>query len=85
VRIAGVRVGPQYVRLLVQIVAEAGYADTAKTLTDAIALQAFEAPLTVDDHEAILTALGTNCPSGLAKLRRELLEDQRRRRRVQGL
>jgi hypothetical protein len=84
VRIAGVRVGPQYVRLLAQMVADAGYGDTAKTLTDAIGLQAVEPPLTVDDREAILTALGTYCPTGLAKLRRELLEDQMRRRRIQG-
>lgn len=84
-RIAGVRVSPQYVRLLAQIVADAGYDDTATTLTDAIGLQAVEAPLTVHDHEAILVALGTHCPSGLAKLRRELLEDQMRRRQAQGL
>ena len=71
-------------RLLAQIVADAGYEDTANTLTDAIALQAAEAPLTVDDHEVILTALGIHCPSGLAKLRRELLEDHMRRQRTQG-
>jgi hypothetical protein len=66
------------------MVADSGYDDTAKTLADAIGLQAVEPPLTVDDHEAILTALGTYCPTGLAKLRRELLEDQMRRRRIQG-
>jgi hypothetical protein len=73
------------VRLLAQIVGDAGYADTASTLNTAIGLQAVEAPLTIDDHEAILTALGTFCPSGLANLRRELLEDHMQRRRLQGL
>lgn len=66
------------VRLLAQILKDAGYDDTAQK--DAIRLQALEAPLSVVDHEAILTSLGIYCPTGLARLRRELLEDMRRRR-----
>jgi hypothetical protein len=83
-RIAGVRVSPPNVRLLAQILEDAGHGDTAQKLADAIELQVFEAPLTLADHEAILTSLGTHCPTGLAKLRRELLEDDRRRRRIEG-
>jgi hypothetical protein len=84
-RIGGVRVSVQYVRLLAQIVEDAGFDDTAQALADAIRLQAMHAPLTIDDHEAILTALDGNCPSGLAKLRRALLEEQVMRRRREGL
>jgi len=45
---------------------------------------ATEAPLTWADHEAILVALGDNCPTSLSRLRRELLEEQRRMRRQPG-
>src|SRR5215467_7278833 len=55
-RVAGVRVGAPYVRLLAQIVDDAGFHDTAQTLAEAIELQAHEAPLTLEDHEEILTA-----------------------------
>jgi hypothetical protein len=81
-RIAGVRVSPPNVRLLAQILEDAGYDDTAQKLADAIRLQALEAPLSVVDHEAILTSLDIYCPTGLARLRRELLEDDMRRRRA---
>ena len=74
-RIAGVRVSPPNVRLLAQILEDAGYDDTAQKLADAIRLQALEAPLSVVDHEAILTSLGIYCPTELARLRRGLLED----------
>ena len=80
VRIAGVRVDVHFVRLLAQIVEDAGFDDTARALADAIKLHANEAPLTIDDHEAILEALGAHCPTGLTTLRRELLEEQMRRR-----
>ena len=83
-RIGGVRVSAAYVRLLVEIVEDAGFHETAQVLADAIRLQAVEAPLTIGDHEAILTALGGNCPSGLAKLRRALLEEHQARRRPEG-
>ena len=79
-RIAGVRVSPPSTRLLAQILEDAGYHDTATTLTEAIRLQVVEATLTLQDHEAMLTALGDHCPTSLARLRRELLEDDMRRR-----
>ena len=76
------RVSPPFVRLLAEMLDDAGSVDTARKLADAIRVNAIEAPLTTDDHEAILVALGDNCPSGLARLRRELLDDQRRRCRA---
>ena len=81
-RIAGVRVAPPAVRLLAQILDDAGYEETARTLAEAIALAVVEPALTLADHEAILTALDDGCPTSLAKLRRELLDDQARRRRA---
>ncbi len=84
-RIGGVRLSVQHVRLLAQIVEDAGFDDTAQALADGIRVQAMHAPLTIADHEAILAALDANCPSGLAKLRRELLEQQVLRQRREGL
>jgi len=81
-RIAGVRVGPSFVRLLAQMLEDAGYEATATKLTDGIRLQAFEPALTLEDHDAILAALGDSCPTGLARLRRELLDEQLLRRRL---
>ena len=84
-RIAGLRLGAAPARLLAGIVRDAGFDETAAKLEQAIELQvATEAPLTWADHEAILVALGDNCPSSLARLRRELLEEQRRMRRLPG-
>jgi hypothetical protein len=80
-RIAGLRIGAPIARLLVQILEEAGFVDTAGKISQAIELQVTsEAPLTLADHEAILIALGDRCPPELARLRRELLEEQRRLR-----
>jgi hypothetical protein len=79
-RIAGVRVSAPAVRLLAQILEDAGYGDTATTLSEAIRLQAMEPALTLQDHEAMLVALGDHCPTSLAKLRRELFEYDMRRR-----
>jgi hypothetical protein len=80
-RIAGLRIGAPVARLLPQILYEAGYADTAGKISQAIELQVTtEAPLTLEDHEAILVALGDRCPPELGRLRRELLEEQRRLR-----
>jgi hypothetical protein len=79
-RIAGVRVSPPSVRLMAQILDDAGYPETAATLTEAIRLQALEPALTLEDYQAMLVALGDHCPTGLARLRRELLEDDMRRR-----
>jgi hypothetical protein len=81
-RIAGVRVGAPSVVLLVQILEDAGFPDTSRTLANALKVQAVEPALTVEDHEAMLAALGTSCPTGLARLRRELLEQDRWRRRM---
>jgi hypothetical protein len=81
-RIAGARIGAPSARLLVEIVEDAGFGSTASKIANAIELRVTtEAPLTAADHEAILLALGSHCPTGLARLRRELLEEQRRLRR----
>jgi hypothetical protein len=81
-RIVGLRIGAPVARLLVGIVRDAGFEDTAMRIEEAIELQvATEAPLTAADHDAILVALGANCPASLSRLRRELLEEQRRLRR----
>ena len=80
-RIAGLRLGAPVARLLVQILDEAGFQDTAARISQAIELRVTtEAPLTLADHEAILSALGDRCPPELYRLRRELLEEQRRLR-----
>jgi hypothetical protein len=83
-RIAGVRVSPPAVRLLTQILDDAGYPQTAATLRQGIALQVLEPALTLDDHQAMLLALGDHCPTSLARLRRELLEDDMQRRLAGG-
>jgi hypothetical protein len=84
-RIAGLRIDPPVARLLAEIVRDAGFEDTAARLEQAIELRvATEAPLTWADHEAMLVALGDNCPTSLSRLRRELLEEQRRLRRLPG-
>ena len=79
-RIAGVRVGPPSVRLLAEMLEDGGYGETAMKLNEAIRLQVVEPLLTLADYDAILIALGDNCPTALARLRRELLEYDRRRR-----
>ena len=85
VRIAGVRLQAPVARLLTEILEGEGYHDTAAKISDAIERQTtIEAPLTIDDHEAILAALGADCPPTLGRLRRELLEEQRRLRRITG-
>jgi hypothetical protein len=84
-RIVGLPIGAPVARLLAGIVRDAGFHDTAETIEQAIELRiATEAPLTSADHDAILVALGTTCPPSLARLRRELLEEQRRLRRRPG-
>ena len=80
-RIVGLRLGAPVARLLVDILSDAGFDSTAAKIAQAIELQvATEAPLTAADHDAILIALGETCPSTLSRLRRELLEEQRRLR-----
>ncbi len=61
-RIGGVRLSVQHVRLLAQIVEDAGFDDTAQALADGIKVQAMHAPLTIADHEAILAALDGQLP-----------------------
>ncbi len=80
-RIVGLRIAAPSARLLTQVLEEAGFAATAGKVSQAIELKVTtEAPLTAADHEAILVALGSRCPPELARLRRELLEEQRRLR-----
>jgi len=83
-RIAGVRVNPPAVRLLAQIMDDAGYPATAATLRQGIELKALEPALTLEDHEAMLLALGDHCPTSLTRLRRKLLEDDMERRLAGG-
>ena len=80
-RIVGLRIGAPVARLLVDQLEDAGFGSTAAKIAEAIELQVTtEAPLTTADHEAILLALGSNCPASLSRLRRELLEERRRLR-----
>ncbi len=84
-RIVGVRLGAPVARLLSEILENEGYPETAASIADAIERQiTVEAPLTLADYEAISTALGQNCPAPLYRLRTELLEQQRRLRRITG-
>ena len=54
-------------------------------ITDAIQRQIIvEAPLTLDDHQAILEALRRNCPSALNRVRQPVEDEQRYVRRVTG-
>ena len=85
VRIVGVRLGAPVARLLSETLESKGYPVTAAKIADAIERKwTLEAPLTLEDHEAILAALGENCPPTLHRLRTELLEEQRRVRRITG-
>jgi hypothetical protein len=85
VRIAGIRISPQYARLLVEILARDGFDGTAARLAQAIDLQVTtEAPLTVADYEAVRAALQGDCPAGLRRLHAELDKDQRLRRGFAG-
>lgn len=85
VRIAGIRLQPEVARLLAEILEQEGFPETAATIAHAIELEVtVEAPLTAADYEAVLEALGENCPSTLSRLRRRLLADQRYVRRVTG-
>ena len=81
-RIAGLRIAAPAARLLVGVLQDAGSHETAARIEQAIVLEvATEAPLTVEDHEAILEALAADRPTSLSRLRRELLEEQRWLRR----
>jgi hypothetical protein len=72
-------------RLLSEILRAEGYPVTADRVADAIERQiTVEAPLTLEDHEAILEALSRNCPSTLNRLRQRLDDERRYVRRVTG-
>jgi hypothetical protein len=82
-RIAGNRLNAPVARLLVEILEAEGFPETADKVADAIRLRiTTEAPLTLDDHEAILEALSRHCPATLYRLREHLLEEQRDVRRA---
>ena len=84
-RIVGVRLDAPVARLLSDTLRAEGFPSTADKVADALNRQiTTEAPLTLDDHQAILDALSRNCPSTLHRLRERLLEEQRYVRRVTG-
>ena len=85
-RIAGVRLGAPVARLLSEILESEGYPETAGKIAESVKLKVtVEAPLTGADYEAIAEALSpSNCPASLYRLRTELLEQQRRLRRITG-
>ena len=84
-QIVGVRLGAPVARLLSELLDSRAYPETAAKIADAIERQwTLEAPLTLADHEAIIEALAENCPTTLHRLRTELLEEQRRIRRITG-
>ena len=84
-RIAGVHLGAPVARLLSEILESGGYPETAGKIADAIKQRiTVEAPLTLDDYEAISTVLTGNCPAPLYRLHTELLAQQRRMRRITG-
>ena len=84
-RIAGVHLDAPVARLLSEILERDGYAETATKIADAIAQRVtVEAPLRPADYEAISTVLDRNCPASLYRLHTQLLEQQRRLRRITG-
>lgn len=84
-RIAGVRLGAPVARLLSETLVSEGYPETGAKIADAIERKiTIEAPLTLDDYEAIATALSRNCPAPLYTLRTQLLKELRRLRRITG-
>lgn len=84
-RIAGVRLQAPVARLLSEILRAQGFVSTADRVADTIERRiTIEAPLTLDDHRAILQALEHDCPSTLKMLRQRLSEEQRYVRRVTG-
>ena len=84
-RIAGARIDVSVAHVLVEVLRTEGYPVTADRIVDALNGQiTTEAPLTLEDHQAILTALSRNCPTTLHRLRERLLEEQRYVRRATG-
>ena len=84
-RIAGVHLGAPVARLLSETLVSEGYPETGAKIAGAIERRiTVEAPLMLDDYEAIAEVLSRNCPAPLYRLRTELLEELRRLRRVTG-
>ena len=84
-RIVGVRLGAPVARLLSEILESEGYPETAGKIADAIKRQiTVEAPLILEDYEAISAVLAQDCPAPLYRLQTELLEELRRLRRITG-
>jgi len=84
-RIAGVHLDAPVGRLLSEILEGEGYPETAGKIADAIAQRVtVEVPLTLADYEVISTVLDRNCPAPLYRVHTELLEQQRRLRRITG-
>ena len=84
-RIAGLRLDAPVAHLLADTLRAEGFPSTADKIADAIERRiTIEAPLTLDDHQAILQALSRDCPATLYRLRERLLEEQRYVRRVTG-
>ena len=82
-RIAGNRLDPSVARLLSEILLAEGYSSTADKVAASLEHQVTEeAPLTLEDHVAILEALNRQCPATLYRLRDRLREEQRYLRRV---
>ena len=77
--------GAPVARLLSERLASEGYTETGRRVADAIERRiTVEAPLTLDDYEAISMVLAHDCPAFLHRLHTELLEQQRRLRRITG-
>jgi hypothetical protein len=83
-RIAGVRLEAPVARLLSEMLVREGYPETGRTIADALKRQTIEPPLTLADYEAVSAVLDHNCPATLYGLRTQLLEQQRRLRRITG-
>jgi hypothetical protein len=84
-RIAGVRLAPSTARLLVDLLEALGSSATAGRVASALDRGVTtEAPLELQDYEAIAEALDRSCPPSLYRLHREVLEDLRRVRRITG-
>ena len=82
-RIAGVQLGAPVARLLADILEGEGYPDTAGKIADAINRQiTIEAPLALEDYEAISAVLAHTCPASLHRLRSTLVEELQRVRRI---
>jgi hypothetical protein len=84
-RIAGARLDAPVARLLSEVLRTEGFPVTADKVADAIQRRiTTEAPLTLEDHQAILEALSRHCPATLYRLRERLLEEERYVRRATG-